>query len=58
MNARNKISLIIMLISGTEALGQFQTSFEMDGSINSFQADSQNDMIPGANLHNKDIHYL
>ena len=47
-----------MLILGTEALGQFQTSFEMGGSINSFQADSQNDMIPDANLHNKDIHSL
>ena len=45
-----------MLILGTEALGQFQTSFEIGGSINSFQADSQNDIIPGANIAKARVH--
>ncbi len=46
MNAKNKIILVLMLLLGTDALGQFQASFEISGSINSFQADSQNDNIP------------
>ncbi len=56
MNAKNKIILVLMLLSGTDALGQFQASFEISGSINSFQADSQNDNIPGADISKTGIH--